>query len=1019
MVRDSAIALGAHQFQFDHRRFEQAVKRFVASKLPHKSPIMADEISALLSWWPQKGLHADGPPTIFRTYTCEGYSASKCAIWQAMRATSATPLLFQPMNIEIPKPGGIFVDGGIGGHNNPSELALLEAQRIWPKVKRFTLVSIGSGRQQAVPLISNIKARGEFSSFVSQVTTRIYRTRGGSARQIGLDTLLDACTKLTINSEPVHQRMFRLSRSRDRHKQFSYHRLNVEREMEAIGFTEWKKLQEIGAHTAAFLQEGEGMNRRDNCVEDLMYPPPIESKHRVALVVTGLGIDEHSYIVRYQRNPYFTGREVLLCQLRDRLCQTNSREYNHRIALYGIAGVGKTQIAIEYLHRYERFYNGLYWVSATDQAMLISGFQVIATRTGCIQSTVDITPADIAKSVVSWLREQDDWLLVIDNLDDVTVVDGYLPDSTTGGHTLITTRNPNADGIPAAGIEIGVLSKDEAIDLLCLRSKPTEDYDEDVAEKIVCELGYLSLAIEQASAYIRETTGKMTEFLTIYHANRKSIHNWIPHGNWNYSYSVATTWLMSFEKIRREAPGAAELLQVLAFLNPDIVLLDFVKAGVGGLKSNLKNIVQNQVEFEKALFELERFSVIKRLRERNGVSLHRLVQAVVIDEMSKSRVDELWQEVIAMCDLVFPNHDDIPRCRVVQDQVTVPLSRCPSIKSLQLAETLRRVALYLEADAKIDQGEEFELKSVNIFIDLVGHENPSTLRALGTLASIWQNQGKLEESARLDEKILEMERHVLDKDDPGVLTTMSNLASTYWLQVKLEKAAELQEEVLKIREKCLGSDNPDTLTGMNNLAMTYYEQGRLLESCELQEKAVAGRIKVMGTEHPDSLTIMANLGGLCHELGRNDEGDALLEKVYRLQLEMFGENHVHRLKTMKSMAGIYERRGLLEDAVNHKRDVLTSAATPSVESVEAVIFSNSLASTYKESGRLADAVQLLESSIKLGNHVLGEKHLSILECQDSLVVIYMDLGRYEEAIRLAKRTLEINRLLDLTLAMAR
>lgn len=184
--------------------------------------------------------------------------------------------------------------------------------------------------------------------------------------------------------------------------------------------------------------------------------------------VTCLDIDEHLFLVPYQRNPYFTEQKSLLCQLRDRLCQTNSIEYNHRIALYGTGGVGKTQIAIEYVHRYKRFYNGLYCVSATDKATLISGFQAIAIRTGCIQYTVDITPVDIAKFVLSWLREQDDWLLVIDNLDDVCVVDGYLPNSTTVGHTLITTRNPNSDGIPAAGIEIGVLCKDEAVDLLCL-----------------------------------------------------------------------------------------------------------------------------------------------------------------------------------------------------------------------------------------------------------------------------------------------------------------------------------------------------------------------------------------------------------------------------------------------------------------------------------------------------------------------------------------------------------------------
>lgn len=293
---------------------------------------------------------------------------------------------------------------------------------------------------------------------------------------------------------------------------------------------------------------------------------------------------------------------------------------------------------------------------------------------------------------------------------------------------------------------------------------------------------------------------------------------------------------MSFEKIRREAPGAAELLQILAFLNSDIVLLDFVKAGVGGLNSNVKKIVQDHVEFEKTLFKLERFSVIKRLRDKNGVSLYRLVQVVVIDEMSETRVEEVWELVIAMCHLAFPDSDDLPRCRALQDQVSIPLSKCLSIKNSQVAETLQRVALYLNVDAKYNQAEEFAIKSVNIAVDLVGPENPSTLGILNTLALIWQHKGELEKAANLDDRTLEIERRVLGKDDPGVLTTMSNLASTYWLQAKLEKAAELQEEVLKIRKRRLGLDNPDTFTSMNNLAMTYYEQGRLAECLRTSEK---------------------------------------------------------------------------------------------------------------------------------------------------------------------------------------
>jgi predicted acylesterase/phospholipase RssA len=99
-----------------------------------------------------KGLHAEGPPTLFRSYQCEGHNASQCTIWEAGRATSAAATFFKPIEIESPRPGGTFMDGGLA-HNNPAEVALSEAQKIWTKTKRFCVVSIGTGRLKSIPIV--------------------------------------------------------------------------------------------------------------------------------------------------------------------------------------------------------------------------------------------------------------------------------------------------------------------------------------------------------------------------------------------------------------------------------------------------------------------------------------------------------------------------------------------------------------------------------------------------------------------------------------------------------------------------------------------------------------------------------------------------------------------------------------------------------------------------------------------------------------------------------------------------
>jgi NB-ARC domain len=149
-----------------------------------------------------------------------------------------------------------------------------------------------------------------------------------------------------------------------------------------------------------------------------------------------------------QKNPHFTGRKNLLKLLHDKLFDEKQEQYTHRVALYGLGGIGKTQVAIEHIITHEDYYTGIYWITAVDQAELFSGFQKIAAKTGCVTTSMD--PADMARAVLEWLGTQDRWLLVLDNMDDICVAGDYLPYlKSGGGHLLITTRDPNTIGIPA------------------------------------------------------------------------------------------------------------------------------------------------------------------------------------------------------------------------------------------------------------------------------------------------------------------------------------------------------------------------------------------------------------------------------------------------------------------------------------------------------------------------------------------------------------------------------------------
>ena len=224
-----------------------------------------------------KGFHVDGPPTLFRSYQCTSFNADNCAIWEAARATSAAPLFFKPIKIKAPAPGGTYVDGGLA-YNNPGELALSEAQRLWSSVKKFSLVSVGTGRSKSVRIVNTNTNRSLFSQ-TSTLANLVRGTASGvAAGEIALARIREACVELAFNSEPVHQRLLTLSTAVDPEKRFPYHRFNVERDMHEIELHEWDAMELLGSHTTSYMEEVERELERNKCVHELLNPQPVQCK---------------------------------------------------------------------------------------------------------------------------------------------------------------------------------------------------------------------------------------------------------------------------------------------------------------------------------------------------------------------------------------------------------------------------------------------------------------------------------------------------------------------------------------------------------------------------------------------------------------------------------------------------------------------------------------------------------------------------------------------------------------------
>jgi predicted acylesterase/phospholipase RssA len=235
-------------------------------------------------------VHADGPPTVFRSYRGRGIRPSKCTIWQAARATTAAPSFFKEMYIDNPRPGIRYIDGGLG-HNNPSEVALDEARRVWPNIKHFCLISVGTGHKKAVSIFDRSKDINDINtqrslfeqvkSFVPRIVSMVpgwETTINFPSGVLALIKMANALSDLVTDSERVHQRLQLTSRSIDTDKQFPYFRFNVERDVGDVGLEDWKKQEEMAVYTASYLQDHQVEEQKMKCVDYLINPPDFKRK---------------------------------------------------------------------------------------------------------------------------------------------------------------------------------------------------------------------------------------------------------------------------------------------------------------------------------------------------------------------------------------------------------------------------------------------------------------------------------------------------------------------------------------------------------------------------------------------------------------------------------------------------------------------------------------------------------------------------------------------------------------------
>jgi tetratricopeptide (TPR) repeat protein len=618
------------------------------------------------------------------------------------------------------------------------------------------------------------------------------------------------------------------------------------------------------------------------------------------------------------RNVAFTGRDGMIVALRERLCAGTRVVVE---ALHGLGGVGKTQLAIEYGHRFAGDYDLCWWIDGEQHELIGEQLTGLAVTLGLVEAGAGMPVA--LSAVKSYLGQHDRWLLIIDNVNSPAAVREWLPSGP--GHVLITSRHHVWVGL-ADPLPVDVFARTESVALLRRHLPRLAETD---ADRLAEALGDLPLAVAQAAGLLAETGMSVSEYLQGLAEHTAQI---TAEGTpTDYPVSLAAAVRLSSTQLEEEDAAAGQLLRLCAFLGPEPVPLDLFSAAPDGLLPEpLAATVQTPLALRLSVGRIVGHGLARL--GGDGPVLHRLIQAILRDQLERPDRDTArtlvegllvaaqpddgtapalwprWAQLlphILAADPAGSSNDDLRSlaCYAVWNllargdaRAALPIARqlyqqwgrrygpddyYTMFAAVNLAQAYGAVGDYHRA-------RELNEDTVARNRRILGEDHQHTLASANNLAIDLRELGEFERARELDEDTLARFRRVLGPDHPNSLASVNNLAADLRQLGELERARELDEDTLSRRRRVLGEDHPQTLTSANNLANDLQRMGELERARELDEDTLTRRRRVLGEDHPDTLTSASNLAISLRQLGELERARELDEDTLTRRRRVLG-----------------------------------------------------------------------------------------------------------------------------------
>lgn len=775
----------------------------------------------------------------------------------------------------------------------------------------------------------------------------------------------------------------------------------------------------VGVHRNAIgrWEQGDVLPASKTVVLELARHLRLDGQETRQLLEASLTALAPHWSVPLPRNPYFTGREEILKTLHLRLSgDQRAVALTQSYALHGLGGIGKTQIALEYAYRYALEYSAVFWIAAETAERCLSSLVHLAE----VLHLPEQHQADqhrILTAVQHWLSSHSQWLLIWDNVEDLALLDRFLP-TTWQGAIFITTRR-QALGTLAQGIDLLPMEHEEGLLFLLRRAKMLEPDPAPAqaqqlavcapatyaaAGELVTLLGGLPLALDQAGAYIEETQCSLSAYLELFRAQPAALLEQRGEEAREHLASVSATFALAITATAKRHSAVGDLLRVCALLQAEAIPEELFYQGAACLGTTLEAACHDPLEWNRVVASACAYSLLHRQSEEQTLSMHRLVQAVLLNTMTEAERAEWSRRTIRALEALFPDVRPATEyaawkqgARLLPHALLRLHQTDAAEESITLASLAHKVGQYLRERGQYAEAEPFFHRAVHIREQVLGAEHPDVATSLNYLGGLYWEQGRFAEAEPLYHRALHIREQALASDHPDVATSLNNLAILYGEQGKYPEAEALYQRALSIREQVLGPDHPSVAFPLCNVATLYQEQGKYEQAEPLYERALRILEQALGSDHPYVAQPLNGLAGCYTVCGKGEQAESFYQRAIRIQEQTLGPDHPKLAYQLKGLADLYLRQGKEEQAESfYQRALCIREQQLGPYNPETAQSLHDLAVFRKQQGQLHEARSLAKRALSIRAQYLGDAHPKTVVTQALYAQLLQEPTRQEE-----------------------